>query len=314
VTPEQLDTCRRVIAEHSKSFALASRLLPPECRDDAAVVYAWCRHADDAVDLASASEQPRALAELRTELDAVYAGKPQTDPVLAAFQAVSGERGIPREYPEELLAGMEMDVVGTEYDSLDRLLQYCFRVAGTVGLMMCHVLGVQASHAVRHAAHLGMAMQLTNIARDVLEDWERGRLYIPDCILEECGAPDLRAGLGSPLPQAVREPLGRAVRRLLEEAERFYQSGDAGLPLLSWRSALSVRTARLVYSRIGERIERKSCDVFAGRMYVPAPAKLLLVARALAAAGAELPSRIRGGFSRVPLSNVVRFPADVLPV
>lgn len=314
MTPEQIDTCRRVIAEHSKSFALASRLLPSECRDDAAVVYAWCRHADDAVDLAPVSEQSRALAALRTELAAIYSGEPQSDSVLAAFQEVSATRGIPQEYPEELLAGMEMDAVGTEYDSVDRLLQYCFRVAGTVGLMMCHVLGVQASHAVRHAAHLGMAMQLTNIARDVLEDWERGRLYIPDTILEECGAPGLRSHLGESLPRAAASPLARAVHQLLEEADRFYQSGDAGLALLSWRSAFSVRTARLVYSRIGERIEHNGCNVFAGRMFVPTPTKLRLVARALAAAGAELPSRIRGGFSRVPLSNVVRFPADVLPV
>ena len=314
MTPEQLQTCRQVIAEHSKSFALASRLLPTECRDDAAVVYAWCRHADDAVDLVPPSEQSRALEQLRSELESIYAGERQSDPVLAAFQEVAGQRGVPREYPEELLAGMEMDAEETEYDSLDRLLLYCFRVAGTVGLMMCHVLGVREAQAVRHAAHLGMAMQLTNIARDVLEDWDRGRLYLPDTLLAECGAPDLRLQLGAPLPETAQEALACAVHRLLQEADRFYQSGDVGLQMLSWRSALSVRTARLVYSRIGERIESNGCNVFAGRMYVPARSKIKLVARAMVEAGAEVPARVRGGFSQVPLSNVVRFPADVLPV
>ena len=194
MTPEQLATCRQVIAVHSKSFALASRLLPTDLRDHAAVVYAWCRHADDAVDLVPAAEQPAALTRLREELDGVYAGEPQTDQVLGAFQQAIQLWGIPREYPEELLAGMQMDATDTTYDSMDRLLQYCFRVAGTVGLMMCHVLGVQEEVAVRHAAHLGMAMQLTNICRDVAEDWERGRLYIPDPLLDECGAAGLRAG------------------------------------------------------------------------------------------------------------------------
>ena len=314
MTPEQLAICRQVIAVHSKSFALASKLLPPDCRDQAAVVYAWCRHADDAVDLVPASAQPAALARLRAELGGVYAGEPQSDPILGAFQEVARRQRIPRDYPDELMAGMEMDAVGTKYDSLERLLHYCFRVAGTVGLMMCHVLGVREARAVRHAAHLGMAMQLTNICRDVLEDWERGRLYLPDPILEECGAGGLRAALGGPLPRAADAALARAVRTLLAEADRFYRSGDQGLPLLASRVALSVRTARLVYSRIGQRIERSGCSVFAGRTYVPGRMKLGLVLRALAEAGAEAPGRLRRGFSRAPLSQVVRFPADVLPL
>jgi phytoene synthase len=314
MTPEQIATCRQVIAVHSKSFALASRLLPAESRDDAAGVYAWCRHADDAVDLAATAEQGAALEQLRGELDRSYDGERQTDLVLAAFQDVAARRGIPREYPEELLAGMEMDATGTDYDSLDRLLHYCFRVAGTVGLMMCHVLGVSEPSAVRHATHLGMAMQLTNICRDVLEDWERGRLYLPDTLLAECGAPDLRAAVGAALPRAAEDALACAVRRLLAEADRFYASGDRGLPMLSWRAALSIRTARLVYSRIGRRIEQRGCDVFAGRQHVPLHAKLGLVTRATAQAAAEAPARIRRGFAPASLSHVVRFPNDVLPV
>jgi phytoene synthase len=314
VTPEQLRTCRQVIAVHSKSFALASRLLPQDTRDDACAVYAWCRHADDAVDLVSAAEQPAALRRIRDELGNIYAGKVQPNAVLDAFQEVVMRRRIPREYPDELLAGMEMDVVGAEYGSVDDLLKYCFRVAGTVGLMMCHVFGVREASAVRHAAHLGMAMQLTNICRDVVEDWRRGRLYVPDSLLHSCGAPDLRAKLGAPLPSASGAPLGCAVQRLLSEAERFYRSGDRGLSMLSWRTALAVRTARLVYSRIGDQIAAHGHDVFAGRMFVPRRKKLRLLVRAVAEEGTEAPSRLRREFFCVPLSTIVRFPTDVLPV
>jgi phytoene synthase len=209
---------------------------------------------------------------------------------------------------------MEMDVAGAQYGSVDDLLEYCFRVAGTVGLMMCHVLGVREAIAARHAAHLGMAMQLTNICRDVVEDWQRGRLYVPDSLLQSCGAPGLRAKLGAPLPPASRTPLGYAVQRLLSEAERFYRSGDRGLTMLRWRAALAVRTARLVYSRIGDQIAAHGHDVFAGRMFVPRRNKLGLLVRAVAEAGTEAPSRLRREFSCVPLSTIVRFPTDVLPV
>lgn len=311
---DQIKTCRRIIAAHSKSFALASKLLPPESRDDACVVYAWCRHADDAVDLAQATEQLGRLEQVRDELGSIYVGETQSDAVLGAFQEVVTRRQIPREYPDELLAGMGMDVAGAAYGSLEELLKYCFRVAGTVGLMMCHVLGVQEAVALRHAAHLGMAMQLTNICRDVLEDWFRRRLYVPDDLLDACGAPGLRGELGGPLPYAARAALGCAVRQLLREADRFYRSGDRGLPMLSWRAALAVRTARLVYSRIGDQIASSGHDVFAGRKYVSRRKKLGLVVWAAAEASAEAPVRLRRSFLSVPLSTIVRFPTDVLPV
>lgn len=316
MTPDQLAACRRILSTGSKSFTLASKLLHPEVRDDATVVYAWCRSADDAVDLVPALEQPRALGAVLADLDRVYGDETLSGPVLGAFQEVVRRRAIPRAYPDDLLAGMQMDAVGTQYESLERLLLYCYRVAGTVGLMMCHVLGVREARAVRHAAHLGIAMQLTNICRDVLEDWERGRLYIPDSILEECGAPRLRQGLGAPLPSSVRDPVGRAVCRLLDEADRFYASGDQGLSLLSWRSALAVRTARSVYSSIGTRIREQGYDVFAGRAYVPGSTKLRLVIRALSEAGAEAPVRLRlrQEYLPTPISSVMRFPTDVLPI
>ena len=310
--------CRQTIAEHSRSFALASRVLPPRCRDEAAVVYTWCRRADDAVDLAPPGKQAAALVRLGAELDGIYDGEAQADIALAAFQEVVQRHRIPREYPAELLAGMDMDVRGQRYDDMHTLLLYCYRVASTVGLMMSHVMGVTHDGALRHAAHLGMAMQLTNICRDVLEDWEMGRLYVPTELLAEHGIGDLGRALGGPFPERARAPMRGVLARLLGEAEQFYRSGDRGLAALPWRCAFGVRAARLVYAAIGDRIARNGHDVLAGRAVVPTWHKLLLVARAGAGALAEAPARLgrvlgRGPRPRVPRDHA-RFPHGVLPL
>jgi phytoene synthase len=315
--PDAIALCRQTLAVHSRSFALAARVLPPRCRDEAAVVYTWCRRADDAVDLAAPGAQAGALVRLGVELDGIYAGEAQDDIALAAFQQVVERYRIPHEYPAELLAGMEMDARGQRYDDMHTLLLYCYRVASTVGLMMSHVMGVTHDGALRHAAHLGMAMQLTNICRDVLEDWEMGRLYIPTELLAEHGIGDLGCALGGPFPERARVPMRGVLARLLAEAAQLYRSGDRGLAALPWRCAFGVRAARLVYAAIGDRIAARDHDVLAGRAVVPTWHKLLLVARAGAGALAELPARLvrllgRGPRPRVP-SVHARFPHGVLP-
>lgn len=302
---------RESIARGSRSFALASRLLPPRVRDDAVVVYAFCRRADDAVDLAPPDEQPAALRRLRRELDALYDGHAPPDPVLRGFRAVVHARRIPKAYPAELLAGMAMDAAGTRYETLDDLLGYCYRVAGTVGLMMCHVMGLADDRALRNAAHLGIAMQLTNICRDVVEDWERGRLYLPMALLRCHGFPVGAAAPRPPFPPAARAPVARVVEALLAEADRYYRSGDAGLRALSPRCALAVRTARLVYAAIGDRIAARGHDVTRGRAVVPGIAKLALAGRAVIETAAALPRR--PGARRTPARRVA-FPRDVLPL
>jgi 15-cis-phytoene synthase len=296
--------CRQTLATHSKSFALASRLFPADRRDEAAVVYTFCRRWDDAIDLAPPAEQPARLRELRAELEAVYDGVPDAL-TLAAFQEVVRRRGIPREYPEELLAGMTMDVSGCRYATLEELLLYCHRVAGVVGLMMCHVMGVTRQDALRQAAHLGLAMQLTNICRDVAEDWGRGRLYVPESLL----SPWVIAAFerGDPIPADARAPFAVAVKALLAEADRYYRSGDQGIPALSFRCGVAVRTARRVYAAIGDELAARRHDVLAGRAVVSTRRKLWL---ALGAALASWPRRFR----ETPIDRVLRFPHDVLPV
>jgi phytoene synthase len=287
-------TAQQVLAKNSKSFSLAAKLLPASSRADIAELYAYCRHVDDAIDLAPLEERPAALAKLRAELDAIYDGKAET-----RFGEVVHRYQIPRAYPEELIEGMAMDVARTQYRTLDDLLRYCFRVAGVVGLMLCHVWGVTDANALRNAAHLGIGMQLTNICRDVEEDQRDGRMYLPQTIVGD--GPD-------------RERIKSGVAVLLAEADRYYASADRGVIALSFRCALAVRAARLIYSAIGHRLRARGCDPFLGRAYVPLFQKLTLVLLAIVLTLAELPRRLARKQLPAPPDRVLGFPHDVVPI
>jgi phytoene synthase len=274
---------REVIRRHSKSFALAARLLPREARERAEALYAWCRAADDRIDhAADRASAEVALADLRTEVADVFAGRPVATPAADALRRAVKACGIPREYPLELLAGFEMDVLGTRYATADELLLYCHRVAGVVGLMMCHALGVTDDAGLPHAAHLGIAMQLTNIARDVAEDWDRGRLYLPAEWLHGASAP------GEPLTDAAVAP---AVRRCLELAHRYYASGEAGLRYLSPRCRLAIRTAARIYREIGNEVAAQGYRASAGRAVVRVGRKLTILTRSAAVSLPDLFAR-----------------------
>jgi len=304
ITPVQ------VLAANSKSFDLASRVLRPDDRENVAVLYAWCRRVDDEIDLSPRPEQEGRLSRLRWDLDAVYAGHPQTDPLLVALQRVVVERALPSEYPHALLDGMAMDVRGERYASLEDLYRYCWRVAGVVGVMLCHLFHVKNAEARRPAAQLGVAMQLTNVCRDVLEDWDRGRLYLPEQLLCGVGLANLSARLGAPLPLAFREPLARAVEALLTTADGFYARADTGMASLPPRAGFAVRVARRLYSDIGTTLRARGCDVFAGRAVVPPRRKLRLVFRAFGDWLVDLHQGIQ--FQPAPLDGVIEFPRDVL--
>jgi phytoene synthase len=294
---------RAVIANKSKSFALAARLLPSDCRDDVVIIYAFCRHVDDAIDLVAPENRAAALANLQREIDLIYAGMVTGNPVLDAFAEVTRKHSIPRVYVDELLAGMGMDVDRAKYVTVDDLLLYAYRVAGVVGLLLCHVMKLRDASALRNAAHLGIAMQLTNVSRDVREDLEDGRVYLP---AQWLGAP-----LTHPPSIEARSSAIRVVQRLLALADRFYASADQGIDALPFRCALAVRTARYVYAAIGDRLRDTGGDPFAGRVVVSGLTKVRLVARALVETIWAWP-HFRGARALTP-KQTVQFWKDILP-
>jgi len=258
-------------------------MLAPEPRRRAETLYAWCRTVDDLIDhAATPSDASSELNKLYDWLDAAYRGEPNDEPAVEAFRRIIAECAIPRRYPEEMLAGRAMDGAGTRYETIDDLLIYCHRVAGVVGLMMCHVLGVRDERALPHAAHLGIAMQLTNIARDVAEDWSRDRLYLPTDWLER----PLDAG---EMPDDAS--FAPAIRRVLSLADQYYESGDAGLRYLDRRSRFAIRIARTVYAAIGQQVERMGFRATTGRAIVPGRKKFRLVLTSLATECTEKSSR-----------------------
>jgi 15-cis-phytoene synthase len=295
--------CRKIIAQHSKSFSLASRLLPMEVRDDAVAVYAWCRRCDDAIDHAPIDKLNDVLNSLNAEADAIFSGESLPDVVAAAFQEVAVRRRIPRLYVDELLMGMSMDAVGLWAPTREEFLRYCHRVAGVVGLMMCHVLGVADARALPHAVHLGMAMQMTNIARDVAEDWERGRLYLPQFMLNDAG---IEVAPGAELTPEVALRLSLVVARLLRWADRYYESGRLGLKSLDPRSSWAIDTAASVYRSIGNRIAAQDFNVLRGRAVVSKQRKISFATLSLGKTLIRSATTFRWRTKRFPV------PADIL--
>ena len=297
--------CRGMIDVGSKSFSLAARIFDQDTRDAAFLLYGWCRYCDDQVDQGADQRQDfDALGQLRgikerTRL--ALTGEAQADPVFIAFRYVVRRYAIPDHYPLELLEGMAMDVQGHRYETLNDLLLYCYRVAGTVGLMMTHVMGVSDEKALGHAADLGIAMQLTNIARDVIEDGERGRTYLPLGWLDEAGIP--RA---EPTAPQHREKLARVVCRLLQEAEKYYRSGDRGLCYLAFRSACAVAAARAVYAEIGSLVRKRGVHAWDQRAFVPTRRKLVSVSKGFLRVLGALPERFRRQWSPVPITSILR--------
>lgn len=280
----------------SKSFTLAARFFPEELKHGARMLYSWCRACDDAVDVeaASLSSKEAVLSRLKDQTQAAFAGDVLSDPDFVAFQRVVFRHGIPRQYAFELLEGMEMDARRMRFRSLRDLERYCYCVAGTVGLMMLHVMGREgargsaqaADHpdfdrARRHAVDLGIAMQLTNIARDIADDAAIGRIYIPTDWLAEEGVPAAIEASELMSPR-YRASLVVLVERLLQVADRHYASGRAGLRYLPWRAALPVAVALEVYRAIGKKVSRRGARAWDRRAVVSRGGKALSVLRALA--------------------------------
>jgi len=265
----------------SKTFFAAAKLLPGYLHGPATALYAFCRLADDAID--EAGEQPgakaAALGRLRTRLDLAYAGTPVAHPADRAFADMIARHDMPRALPESLLEGFAWDAENRRYDDIYALHAYAARVAGTVGAMMAVLMGVRAPGALARACDLGIAMQLTNIARDVGEDARHGRLYLPLSWLHAEGI-DPDRFLADPV---FTPAIGRVIRRVLDSAEPLYARGALGIPSLPARCRPGIRAAGLIYAEIGTELARNGYDSVNWRAHVPAGRKAALLARSLSA-------------------------------
>jgi phytoene synthase len=274
---------RDVLDTRARSFSLASRLLPTSARDDAAVLYAVCRLADDLAD--DAPDDDTARREL-DRLDAELAGDAPPRPVVRAWIELSRRRGIDPAPLRFLVATAREDLGAVRIPDRRGLLRYAYGVAGTVGLLMSSLLGATDARAAAHAVDLGVAMQITNICRDVLEDAGRGRVYLPANVLHDAGVePDaLVAGA------ADRAAVARVVTDLLALADRYYASGEAGARYLPWRVRFGVLAASRLYQRIGQVLVRRGADPLVGRTVVPGPERAWALLTALIV-GARPPAR-----------------------
>lgn len=259
---------KQVLARHSRTFRLASLWLDSQTRGEVAVLYAMCRLIDDLADETRDIEWARhQLHRLREELE----GTAQARPLVAQLKVIAERRELDLAIVDELIEGVVGDLGEVRVESEVELLRYCYRVAGTVGLMMCAVLGVDDERGLAHAIDLGVAMQLTNICRDVREDGRRGRIYLPLQRLEAAGISAQQI-----IDESVdRQALAGVVEEVLELAERYYASGDRGMRYIPARSRFAILVASRNYRAIGRRLRRRKCDVMAGRTVVSSPMKMM---------------------------------------
>jgi phytoene synthase len=258
----------------SRSFYTASLLLPEEVRQGAYALYGFCRLSDDAVD--AEDRQGDAVGRLRARLDLVYAGDPAPEPVDRALADAVRQFAIPRILMDALLEGLEWDVAGRDYETLSDVQAYGARVAGAVGGMMAALMGARSREMVARACDLGVAMQLTNIARDVGEDARMGRLYLPRTWLREAGV-DPDAFLADPI---FSPRIAGVVARLLARADELYRRADSGIARLDPAFRPAIFAARLLYAEIGALLARRGLDSVSRRTSVSAGRKLWLLGHA----------------------------------
>ena len=273
--------CAALIAQGSRTFHAASMLLPQHVRMPAFAIYAFCRLSDDAVDGEEGQKGDRAaiIHRLKSKLDDAYSGVAQDDAADRAFAYVIERFQIPKTLPSALIDGLAFDAAGGECQTLSDLHAYSARVASSVGAMMTVLMGVREKLVLARACDLGVAMQFSNIARDVGEDARNGRLYLPNDWLAEVGI-DRAAWLENPV---FDERIGRLVQRLLGLAETLYTrsaGGIAGLPMVC-RPAM--HAARIIYREIGREVARRGYNSVDSRAVISGRRKIALLPGAIAA-------------------------------
>ena len=276
---------RQAMAKGSNSFRLASQFFDPRLREDVWRLYAWCRHCDDQIDGQDHGRETRAVSDedgaerlnrLRRQTRMALAGGEVSEPAFIAFQSVALGHGLREKWPLEMLAGFEMDVSRRSYASVEETLEYCWAVAGVVGVMMASIMGVRDPAVLRRAQDLGLAFQITNICRDITEDAVAGRIYLPSDKLAGVG---VAVTPGAILAVENYPAVFSVASDLLGLAEAYYRSSRVGLRFLPFRAALAIAAARGIYREIGRRLRRKGPAAIGERMTVPRTVMVWLALR-----------------------------------
>ncbi len=265
---------RELLRRKARSFNLATALLPADLRDDIAVLYAFCRIADD---LADESESAGAALSALTRMEEELRGLRPARAVVLALRAVARRHGFPLSHARALVKGVRLDLGVVRIADDTELLDYSYLVASTVGLMLSRVLGVRDRDAEPHAVALGLGMQLTNIVRDVREDAARGRVYLPRTRLAAHGTSPEALIAGT----APRDAVAAVCLEVLALADHYYARAEAGLRYIPARARFGIAVAQRVYAAIGWRIRRVGHHPLDGRMVVPPIEKVGRVAQAL---------------------------------
>ncbi len=268
---EDFAACRDALARGSKSFHVAWRLLPSRLRDPIASFYGFCRVTDDAVD--ESADPVAALAHCVTRTDGIFASRPEPHPIDRAFARTVARFSLPRAPIDALLDGYRWDVEKRIIVTRSDLVAYAVRVAASVGVVSTYLMGERDRSTLARAADLGIAMQLTNIARDVGEDAHHGRTYLPRTWLDE-----------EHVSTTSRHDaaLGRVVRRLLDEADTLYAQAEPGIAALPADCRPAIRAASRLYREIGQIVRENGYDAVSGRASTSPLRKALVVARSLA--------------------------------
>lgn len=262
--------CEAITAEHSRSFHLASALLPLPKRQAVRALYAFCRMTDDIVDSGDTGRGERLAAWRRQWLGS---SAHSHDPVILAWTDARIRYNVPTRYAEQLIDGVAQDLIVSRYQTFDELVAYCYGVASTVGLMSMHIIGFSGQQAIPYAIKLGVALQMTNILRDVADDWRAGRLYLPAADLAQFGLDESVIAHGVASGQ-INARWRRFMQHQIERTRRLYAEAEPGLRLLAPDGRLAIAAAAELYRAILDDIEAHDYDVFTRRAHVSAFAKL----------------------------------------
>jgi len=282
------EACRTITRREAKNFYYAFLTLPAAKRRAIYAAYAFCRLCDDSVDEeTSADAKLKALSDLQANLDNTYSGS-ASSPVYVALADVARNYKIPQAYFQEIILGVESDLVKDRFQNFDELKEYCYRVASVVGLICLQIFGYEDDDAKEYAVDLGLAMQLTNIIRDVREDLDMGRVYLPQDEMARFGysEEDLKNGVRN-------EAFLELMRFQSQRAREYFDRGFKLLPYLSRRSRACPAVLGALYSKVLDRIEASDYDVLESRVSLSKAEKIGIMAKTWLGSMLPLPSSLR---------------------